>query len=643
MSFFTELKRRNVFRVGIAYLIGSWLLAQIAGLLLDTFKAPDWTMQFIVVVLMIGFPIALFFAWAFELTPEGVKRESEVVRSESIRRETGQKLNRGIIAILVLALGYFVWESRFSSEKGSEPLSQKTEPGSDPFSQQTAMQATIAGEKRALTPIEATPNNAGPAISSKSVAVLPFVNMSSDPEQEYFSDGITEEIINALVKIPGLSVPARTSVFGFKGHQGDVRNIGEQLGVAHILEGSIRSQGDEVRITAQLIKVDDGFHLWSETYDRKLVNIFLVQEEIAGAIATVLTGELGLGVVAVPNRTSNMAAYDSYLHGRALLHKRGQDNLGQAVESFKRTIELDPEFAPAWAALALTYSVGELGTDLLAETISTARHALSLDPQNVDALDALASALRDSWQWAEAEHYFEQAMAIDPQYSELLEDYAEFFGMVGRIDQYLSTAQEGYAIDPLLGPLADAYMMALMANGQYAQAIEVIEQWTRSTGEVQKDPWWYEPFWKMLPLMASGDNAGAIAMANRLGPDNMAEPLRIAIITLLENPANEQARDVLRTAVGGEKRAEYDPDSWMANLVLIHTGDIDFVIDDIIAEAQKFRFGNIEDIWSPIYAKLRQHPRFAEYLELVNLPEYWDQAGWPDICQRKDGGRIACQ
>jgi TolB-like protein/Tfp pilus assembly protein PilF len=623
MSFFAELKRRNVFRVGIAYLIGSWLLAQIAELLLDTFNAPEWTMQFIFVVLLIGFPIAIFFAWAFELTPDGVKRESEVDRSQSIRQETGQKLNRGIIIILVLALAYFVWESRFADT------------GSGPISEQTLEQATSAEENSALTPGDAEP------VANRSVAVLPFVNMSSNPEQEYFSDGITEEIINALVKIPGLSVPARTSVFGFKGHQGDVRKIGEQLGVAHVLEGSIRSQGNQVRITAQLIKVDDGFHLWSETYDRKLDNIFVVQEEIASAIATVLTGELGLDVVTVPNKTRNMEAYDSYLQGRALLHKR--DNLDQAVALFKRTTELDPQFAPAWAAMALTYTVMDLTPELLEKAISTAKHALSLDPENVDALDALASALRDSWQWAEAEPYFEQAMTIDPQSTELLEDYAEFLGMVGRFDEYLSTAQEGYAIDPLLGPLADAYVMALMANGQYARAIEVIEQWNRLTEQTQIIAWWYEPYWKMLPLMASGDDTGAIAMANRLGPDNMAEPIRTAIIALLENPANEQARDVLRTAISGENITYYDSDAWMANLALIHAGDIDFVIDHIIADSQKFRFGNIEDIWSPIYAKLRHHPRFEEYLEILNLPEYWDQAGWPDICQRHDDGRIACQ
>ncbi len=617
MSIFSELKRRNVFRVGVAYLIGSWLLAQIAELLLDTFNAPDWTMQFIVVVLMVGFPVAIFFAWAYELTPEGIKRESAVDRAQSIRRQTGSKLDRGIITILVIALAYFVWESRFNQEVAAPSI---VEPVAGVKEQQVTQTAVTA---------------------SQSVAVLPFVNMSSDPEQEYFSDGITEAIINALVKIPGLSVPARTSVFGFKGHQGDVRNIGEQLGVAHILEGSIRSQGNQVRITAQLIKVDDGFHLWSETFDRKLDNIFIVQEEIAKAIATVLTGELGLGVVTVPNKTRNMTAYDSYLQGRALLHKR--EDLEQAVAHFQRATELDPRFAPAWAAMALTYSVMDSTHELLEKSITTAKHALSLDPENVDALDALASALRDSWQWAEAETYFEQAMAIDPQSSELLEDYAEFMGMVGRFDQYLSTAQEGYTIDPLLGPLADAYVMALIFDGQYTRAIEVIEQWNRLKGETQIIDWWYEPFWKMLPLMASGDDAGAIAMAKRLGPDDMAEPIRTAIIALLENPANEQARDVLRAAISGENRSYYAPDAWMSNLVLIHTGDIDFVIDDIITEAQKFRFGNIEDIWSPIYARLRQHPRFEEYLELLNLPEYWDQAGWPDICQRKDSGRIECQ
>jgi len=216
MSFFNELKRRNVFRVGIAYLIGAWLLLQISDVVLNNIAAPGWVFKVIMLIVGIGLPIALFFAWAFELTPDGVKRESEVDRSQSNRQQSGRKLDRGIIVVLVLALGYFVWESRFS------------EPGSEPFSQEADVPSTMIGtEKRDLTPAVAS------LAETHSVAVLPFINMSSDPEQEYFSDGITEEIINALVKIPGLSVPARTSVFGFKGQQSDVREIGTQLGVAH--------------------------------------------------------------------------------------------------------------------------------------------------------------------------------------------------------------------------------------------------------------------------------------------------------------------------------------------------------------------------------------------------------------------------
>jgi TolB-like protein/Tfp pilus assembly protein PilF len=619
MSFFVELKRRNVFKVGIAYAVATWVLIQIADILLDNFGAPPWVMKSLVLALAVGFFISLFIAWAYEMTPEGVKRESEVDRSKSVAQQTGQKLNFTIIGLLVVALGYFVWESRFEKN--------------------TSAVETI-GTSLSTAEIPTTPPLAA---ENRSVAVLPFVNMSSDPEQEYFSDGITEEIINALVKIPGLSVPARTSVFGFKGQQGDVRNIGEQLGVAHILEGSIRSQGDQVRITAQLIKVDDGFHLWSETFDRRLDNIFVVQEEIATAIATVLTGELGLDIVTVPNKTRNMAAYDSYLQGRALLHKRGLDNLDQAVVLFKHTIELDPQFAPAWAAMALTYSVMDINAEVVAQTISTAKHALSLDPDNVDALDALASVYRDSWQWAKAEPYFDQAMAIDPQSSELLEDYAEFLGMVGRLDEYLAVAGKGYAIDPLLGPLADSYTWALMGHRQFDKAIEVIEQWNRSMNPEDVLAFWHETYWKMIPMMASGDTAGAIALARQLGPGHMTIPVRDAIIALLENPANVQAREVLRTTISRDDISQFDPDAYTATFVLLHAGDVDFVINRIITDAQKFSFGNVEPLWSPIYASFRQHPRFAEYLELLNLPEYWDHTGWPDICQRLDDGRIECQ
>ncbi len=622
MSFFDELKRRNVFRVGIAYLIGAWLLLQIADVVLNNIAAPDWVFKVIMLIVGIGLPIALFFAWAFELTPDGVKRESEVDRSLSTRTETGQKLNRGIIAILVVALAYFVWESRLNDDVAT-PVASET-----------------------ISAAQETQKRQSGAVKTQSVAVLPFINMSSDPEQEYFSDGITEEIINALVKIPGLSVPARTSVFGFKGQRGDVREIGEQLGVAHILEGSIRTQGKQVRITAQLIKVDDGFHLWSETFDRKLENIFAVQEEIAASIARVLTGELGLNVVTVPNQTRNMEAYDSYLQGRALVHKRGQENLERAVELFKQTTTLDPDFAPAWAVMALAYSVMKEDGRQPDLIISTARHALKLDPNNVDALDALASAYRDNWQWTEAELYFEQALAIDPQSSELLEDYVEFLASVGRLPEALAVSERGYSIDPLLVPLVDGYVWALMADGQYARAIEVIDQWGKATNRDQIPTYWFGTYWKMIPLLASGDRVATAAMAAKLSPKVMSTPVRTAIIAVLNDASDERARDVLRATVNApivSSSSTYGTDDYFAKMILAQSNDIDFVIDFDITQNQQQGFGSIETIWSPIFAPLRPHPRFAEYLELLNLPGYWDQVGWPNFCQRKGDGRIACQ
>jgi TolB-like protein len=637
LSFIAELKRRNVFRVGVAYAVAAWLVAQVIEIAADSFSAPEWVMQMLLTVLLLGLPVALILAWALELTPEGIKREKDVDRSTSITPRTGKQLNNIILVLMALAIAYLLFD-KFNGHQmpRGEQVSNSTQESS-----QRPQQSTAQGDANSTAP--GPDAKASPSSTDNSVAVLPFVNMSSDPEQEYFSDGITEEIINALVKIPGLSVPARTTVFAFKGERRDVRKIGGELGVAHVLEGSIRSQGKQVRITAQLIKVDDGFHLWSETFDRQLDNIFVVQEEIATAIAEVLTGELGMGVKAVPHTTRNMEAYDSYLQGRALLHQRGGDSLEKAVELFTRTTEMDPQFAPAWAAMALTYSVMDNIQGMEEKAIETAKHALKLDPNNVDALDALGSAYRDSWRWAEAEPVFERAMAIDPQSAELLEDYAEFLAIVGRFDGYLAIAEKGYALNPRLGPLADAYVWALMKHGKYEKANEVIEQWNRSVTAGDKVTWWDEPFWKMAPALASGDTTAAIELAQQLGPVHMKTETRDAIIALLESPSNTQARDILRAVVSESNLEAYDFDAYIAKMVLSYSGDIDFLVEDMISFYQENPHGNLEDIWSPIYTPVRQHPRFEVFLKLTGLPEYWDQAGWPDACQRKGDGSIDCQ
>ncbi|MDX1403929.1 MAG: hypothetical protein R3192_05305, partial [Woeseiaceae bacterium] len=239
MTFFAELKRRNVFRVGIAYVIVGWLLAQVAELAFDAYGAPEWVLKSVLFILLLGLPLALFFAWVFELTPEGIKLEKHVDRSQSITPQTGRKLDFIIIGVLVVAVGFLLVDKFLLSES--------------PVASDEIM-----------------------AMESQSIAVLPFVNMSDD--DDYFADGLSEELLNLLAKIPDLKVAGRTSSFAFKGRNEDLREIGEALDVSKVLEGSVRRSGNRLRVTAQLVNVEDGYHLWSETYDRQMADIFDIQD-----------------------------------------------------------------------------------------------------------------------------------------------------------------------------------------------------------------------------------------------------------------------------------------------------------------------------------------------------------------------------
>jgi len=266
MNFIGELKRRNVFKVGAAYVVVAWIMAQITDVFLENFGAPEWVIKTVLLLLIIGFPLVLLFAWAFEMTPEGIKKEKDVDRSQSITTHTGRKLDFTIIALMSLALVYFAIDKFMLTPALNHDKVETTAEVPEPAAVET--------------------------ISKKSIAVLPFVNMSDDTSNEYFSDGISEEILNSLAKVKDLKVAGRTSSFAFKGKNQDLRQIGQTLGVEHILEGSVRKAGTKVRITAQLIQVDDGFHLWSESYDRELTDVFAIQDEIATAILEQLKAHL---------------------------------------------------------------------------------------------------------------------------------------------------------------------------------------------------------------------------------------------------------------------------------------------------------------------------------------------------------------
>jgi adenylate cyclase len=334
MSLFAELKRRNVVRVGAAYALIGWVIAQIAEFAFENFGAPDWALKSVVVLLLLGLPLALFFAWAFELTPEGVKREKDVDRSQSITSRTGQKLDRAIIGILLIALGWFAWDKFYvasDTETSSEPVAQTSAGGDSPDSDVSTT-------------------------SEKSVAVLPFVAMSSGPDDEYFADGLTEEILNSLAQLPELLVTARTSAFSFKGRDIPVQEIAAALGVRHIVEGSVRKSGERLRVTAQLIRANDGFHLWSETYDSTSADTITVQENIAEKIAVAMDIVLDERKREAMRQAGlrDVEAFTIYQKGLDIYNRAHGDmdqitGLRQANAYFEQVMARVPDFGPVYA------------------------------------------------------------------------------------------------------------------------------------------------------------------------------------------------------------------------------------------------------------------------------------------------------
>jgi TolB-like protein/Tfp pilus assembly protein PilF len=435
MSFVDELKRRNVLRVAIAYAIVAWLIAQVTELAFDSFGTPDWAIKTVLFLLLIGFPLALLFAWAFELTPDGLKREKDVDRSESITPRTGRKLDYSIFAVLVLALGYF------------------------------------AADKFLLD----TPPDVGvpQTTADKSIAVLPFVNMSSDPEQEYFSDGIAEELLNVLSKIPGLRVSARTSSFQFKGENLDIVKIGQQLNSSLVLEGSVRKSGTSVRITAQLIDAATGFHLWSETYDRQIEDVFAVQDEISAAIVAELQEHLGLQVGAAPRvRTAeNPAAHEAYLRGLYLVAQDTRAGREEAVAQFERALSHDPDYAIAHAELAMAILRSRPGAEARPRAALHVKRATELDPTLAEVHAAKGLLLYDQVNLEEALTSFRRAVEINPNYVAAYTWMGQLLNLdLGRYDEAFPMREKAMRIDPLSIPTIVFYLQALVERNRLAEA-----------------------------------------------------------------------------------------------------------------------------------------------------------------------------
>jgi TolB-like protein len=437
MSLIAELKRRNVFRVGVAYAIVAWLLLEVASVIFPGLHLPDWTLTFLIIVILAGFPLALIVAWAFEMTPEGLKREVEVDRTESTTRTKGRKLDFAIIGLLAIALIFVVVENYVL----------KTEPES------------------AESTAEAIPSSET-EMQVKTIAVLPFANMSGDPEQEFFSDGISEELLNVLAKVKGLRVTSRTSAFAFKGTNTSVPEIAEKLGVDHVLEGSVRMAGDRVRITTQLIEVETDSHLWSESYDRDLADIFAVQDEIAAKVGEALKVAL-LGSDSRPIRPSaeiSIEAYTNYLLALQRTSNPSVSALEDAERLLKSVIKREPDYAPAFVALASAYHMMEqYGMITLAEAsaqmMPLIERALDLDDHLAGGWEYLGRLQGQAGNHEAARAAHERAQEIDPRNPIVLRAQNRYWRMSHEPERALAYADELLRIDPL--SLINQYFLAI--------------------------------------------------------------------------------------------------------------------------------------------------------------------------------------
>ena len=456
MSFLEELKRRNVVRVGLAYAVFAWVLLQLFDVIGEILELPAWGGKLILVALVLGLPVALIFAWVYEMTPEGIKLEKEVDRSQSITHSTGRKLNTVTMVLMAVALAWFAWD-----KFGAVPDT-----------------ATSAAVEAVAEPAACEPaDTATAAVTPKSIAVLRFVDMSPSKDQEYLSDGIAEELLNLLVKVPELQVAARATSFSFKGKDVKIADVARELKVANVLEGSVRKSGDQVRITAQLIQADSGFHLYSETFDRTLDDVFGIQDEISAAVVEALKIQL-LG--AAPKSVEvNPEAYALYLQGRYFYARRTQADWEKASKAYQDALQIDPGYAAAWAGLSRVYyaQAGQSYIDLhqgTAQARQAAQKALALQPTLAEGYVAMSAIqMTYDWDWAGSEASLRRALELTPGLVDAIASLGILYRYVGDLDEAIELDRRAVQLDPLSLPGYHALGLALIYAGRLDEADEV--------------------------------------------------------------------------------------------------------------------------------------------------------------------------
>jgi TolB-like protein len=507
LSFFAELKRRNVFRVGIAYVVGGWLLLQLTDVLSQLLDLPEVVGRVIVLLVAIGLPVALFFAWAFEMTPEGVKREADVDRSQSITPQTGKKLNNTILVLMALAIAYLLFDK----------FSGPAQPGSDSLSQQTAGQTTEMTEKRALTPVEATASSSEAHKADKSIAVLPFTNRSPNADDAYFTDGVHDDLLTQLAKIDAFSVISRTSVMEYRDTAKNLKQIGEELGVGNIMEGAVQRSGSRVRINVQLIDAVSDEHLWAEVYDRELTteNLFDIQSEIAksiaGALEATLTDSEIASVSDIP--TENVAAYELYLQGKRFALGETEIGFDTAVELYKEALKLDPEFKLAWVGLAYayisnywTYGANPVDRDMARDAIDK---AIAIDPDFPELyMVEGAYAYWGLLDYETALLNLDKAIALMPSNAEAYMWKGWASRRAGLWDQAIDSMQMAVKLNPRVAFNLLETGQTLSYFDRYEEALKLLE----AAYKLEPDNYWAKSYLANLALVVNGDTDRAATL-----------------------------------------------------------------------------------------------------------------------------------
>jgi len=598
VSFFNELKRRNVFKVAAAYAIVGWLIMQAGEVMAPALRLPDWINSALAFFLILGFPLAMLFAWAFELTPEGIKKDKGVDQDQSLANANGVILNRTIIIALVLALAYFSFDKFLLDPKRDADL----------------LQTEVAQAVEMTDPVAE-----GKVPTSKSIAVLPFINMSSDPEQEYFSDGITEEVLNLLVKIPELKVTSRTSVFSFKGQNIDIPTVAEKLGVAHILEGSVRKAGNRVRITTQLIEVSNDVHLWSETYERQLDDIFAIQDEIAREVVKALKIQL-LGE-APSAASTNIEAYNLYLRGKYFATLGTRESLESAVTAYQEAIALDATFAPPWEGLSsVLRTQASYGFTDMQETMEASRQAakraLELDDKFAEAWLALAEIqFYYDWDWSRADVTMRTALKYGSKNAPVLREVAWVALTLGEAARALELAQLAVALDPL-----DYEGLINLGTTYWA------------LGQPEEEERIYRQILELFPEAVSVKSWLAAALTVQGHPEEGLQYLdfdsenrwqqAMSTIVLHNLGRHEEERPIRQKIIDDKGK------TWAFGVALTYSwhGDTDKAFEwlDIAFEQKDAYLSQL--IYNPWLAPLHDDPRWEKILDKIGLLKYWEKS-----------------